>query len=566
MEKPTLAAIGSFTPLFNFLNMNLSIRLALGLGLMLGLVSPVQAQVDTVAIFAPWLDLEFDEAERETMAKGLSEQRNVYQTLHSEELDNGVPPALVFNPIPVEATFETRQDPIVWSLPETERPAKVDELAFYSLGQLAFLLRSRKITSTQLTRLYLKRLKAHGDTLECVITLLEDVALAQAAQADREIAAGLWRGPLHGIPYGIKDLFAYPGYPTTWGATPYREQMREETATVISKLEKAGAVLVAKLTLGALAYGDVWYGGTTRNPWNLEQGSSGSSAGSASATVAGLVGFAIGTETWGSIVSPSTRCGATGLRPTYGRVSRHGAMALSWTMDKVGPICRHAEDCAMVFQAIQGPDSLDQTLVDLPFNYSQTVDLSQLRIGYARNLIERDYYNRARDSATLATLEGLGAKLIPLDWEPNIPVEALNIILTAEAAAAFDELTRSNRDSLMVRQGENAWPNIFRQGQFISAVAYIQANRHRYRLIQEMHAFMQQVDVLVVPSFGGNQLLTTNLTSHPAVVMPNGFQENGTPVSVTFLGNLYDEATILAVAQAYQQATDFDEQHPPQFQ
>lgn len=523
------------------------------------------AQVDTLEVALPLFDLQYSQSERDSLRAGISSLRGDYQTLHSLELDNSIPPALMFNPIPVGMELEERQDPIIWSLPEAQLPPNLSELAFYSVGELAFLLRSRKITSTQLTKLYLERLKTYGDTLHCAITLLEDIALEQAAQADRELAMGRWRGPLHGIPYGVKDLFAYPGYPTTWGAAPYREQTRDEKATVIAKLEEAGAVLVAKLTLGALAMGDVWYGGTTRNPWNLEQGSSGSSAGSASATVAGLVGFAIGTETWGSIVSPSTRCGATGLRPTYGRVSRHGAMALSWSMDKVGPICRTAEGCAMVFQAIIGTDEKDQTLIDVPFNYSQIVDLSQLKIGYASNLMDRNYYNSSRDSAVLETLQGLGAELIPLEWEPSIPVDALSIILTAEAAAAFDQLTRSGRDDLLVRQGKNAWPNIFRQGQMISAVAYIQANRHRYQLIQEMHAFMQQVDVLVVPSFGSNQLLTTNLTSHPAVVMPNGFLPNGSPTSITFLGNLYEEGTILAVARAYQAASKFEDMHPPMF-
>ena len=523
------------------------------------------AQVDTLEVALPLFDLQYSQSERDSLRAGISSLRSDYQTLHSLELDNSIPPALMFNPIPVGMELEERQDPIIWSLPEAQLPPNLSELAFYSVGELAFLLRSRKITSTQLTKLYLERLKTYGDTLHCAITLLEDIALEQAAQADRELAMGRWRGPLHGIPYGVKDLFAYPGYPTTWGAAPYREQTRDEKATVIAKLEEAGAVLVAKLTLGALAMGDVWYGGTTRNPWNLEQGSSGSSAGSASATVAGLVGFAIGTETWGSIVSPSTRCGATGLRPTYGRVSRHGAMALSWSMDKVGPICRTAEGCAMVFQAIIGTDEKDQTLIDVPFNYSQIVDLSQLKIGYASNLMDRNYYNSSRDSAVLETLQGLGAELIPLEWEPSIPVDALSIILTAEAAAAFDQLTRSGRDDLLVRQGKNAWPNIFRQGQMISAVAYIQANRHRYQLIQDMHAFMQQVDVLVVPSFGSNQLLTTNLTSHPAVVMPNGFLPNGSPTSITFLGNLYEEGTILAVARAYQAASKFEDMHPPMF-
>jgi Asp-tRNA(Asn)/Glu-tRNA(Gln) amidotransferase A subunit family amidase len=423
-------------------------------------------------------------------------------------------------------------------------------------------MRRKKITSTELTRLYLDRLKEYGPKLECVITLTEDLALRQAKRADEEIAAGKYRGPLHGIPYGAKDLFAVRGYRTTWGAAPYVDQMIDDDAAVIEKLEAAGAVLVAKLTLGALAWGDVWYGGMTRNPWNLEEGSSGSSAGSASATAAGLVAFAIGTETWGSIVSPCTRCGVTGLRPTYGRVSRSGAMALSWSMDKIGPICRSVEDCAIVFKEILGPDGVDQSVVDVPFAYRPGVSLDKLRIGFTEKLFQEDYENKTRDAATLGTLEGLGANLIPIDL-PDYPVESLAFILSAEAAAAFDELTRSNKDDLMVRQIKNAWPNVFRASRFIPAVEYIQANRVRNQLIVEMARIMEDIDVYVAPSFGGDNLLLTNLTGHPCVVLPNGFDDRGCPVSVTFVGRLYDEGTLLAVAKSYQDATEFHKKHPP---
>jgi Asp-tRNA(Asn)/Glu-tRNA(Gln) amidotransferase A subunit family amidase len=339
--------------------------------------------------------------------------------------------------------------------------------------------------------------------------------------------------------------------------------MIDEDAVVIQRLDEAGAVLVAKLTLGALAWGDVWFGGRTRNPWNPEQGSSGSSAGSASATAAGLVAFSIGTETWGSIVSPSTRCGVTGLRPTYGRVSRAGAMALSWSMDKIGPVCRTVEDCALVFDAIVGPDGVDPTLVDLPFNYNPNIDLKTVRVGYLRTLFEDDYQNRDTDRATLDKLRALGADLIPIEL-PNYPVEALSFILTAEAGAAFDELTRSGRDDLMVRQIRNAWTNVLRSSRLIPAVEYIQANRMRYMIVQDMRNL--GVDVYVAPSFGGNNLLLTNLTGHPCVVLPNGFGEEGNPVSISFIGTLYDEGTLLAVAKAYQDATDFHEKHPPLFQ
>ncbi|RMH75023.1 MAG: amidase, partial [Calditrichaeota bacterium] len=464
-------------------------------------------------------------------------------------------------PIPVGATFDTVRRPFRYRDPgEVELPQNREDLAFYSVAELAALIKSRKISSLELTRFFLERLKKYGPRLECVITLTEELALEQARRADAEIAAGKYRGPLHGIPYGAKDLLAVRGYPTTWGAMPYKDQVIDEDATVIQRLEEAGAVLVAKLTLGALAWGDVWFGGKTRNPWNLEQGSSGSSAGSAAATAAGLVPFAIGTETWGSIVSPSTRCGVTGLRPTFGRVSRTGAMALSWSMDKIGPICRTVEDCAIVFNAIYGPDGIDQSVVDLPFNYSPDIDITRLRIGYLKSAFEADHETKPFDDAALEVLRSMGVELIPIEL-PELPTWNLSFILTAEAAAAFDELTRSNRDDLMVRQIKNAWPNVFRHSRFIPAVEYINANRIRYLLIQEMDKVMRQVDVYVAPSFGEN-LLLTNLTGHPCVVVPNGFKEDGTPVSISFIGKLYGEAEVLAVAKRYQEATGFHRKHP----
>ena len=383
-----------------------------------------------------------------------------------------------------------------------------------------------------------------------------------AKRADDEIAHGKYRGPLHGMPYGAKDLLAVTGTRTSWGAMPYKDQEIDDTATVIRKLDEAGAVLIVKTTLGALAWGDVWYGGMTRNPWNTEQGSSGSSAGSASATAAGLVPFAIGTETWGSIVSPSTVCGTTGLRPTFGRVSRAGAMALSWSMDKIGPICRSVEDCAIVFDAIRGADGIDPAVADGPFAYRPAVKLSSLRIGYVASLFEEDYPNKERDNATLDKLRELGAKLEPIEL-PAIDVTPLACILSAEAAAAFDDLTRSNRDDLMVRQIRNAWPNTFRAARFIPAVEYIQANRIRTRVMREMEKL--PVDVYLTPSFGGDNLLLTNLTGQPCVVLPNGFDEKNEPTSITFMGRLYGDATVLAVAKAYQDATGFNRKHPPKF-
>jgi Asp-tRNA(Asn)/Glu-tRNA(Gln) amidotransferase A subunit family amidase len=516
---------------------------------------------EIVAAAEKLIGLEFSDVERDSMLDGLKRNLKNYQKIRELKIDNSIPPALQFNPIPVGMTFDTQRKPLVTSPPgKVELSENLEDVAFYSIGQLAELIRTGRVTSLQLTKMYLERLKRYGPKLEAVVTLTEDLALAQARRADEEIAAGKYRGPLHGIPYGAKDLLSVKGYKTTWGAMPYKDQVIDEDATVIQRLEEAGAVLVAKLTLGALAWGDVWFGGKTRNPWNLEQGSSGSSAGSAAATSAGLVAFAIGTETWGSIVSPSTRTGVTGLRPTFGRVSRAGAMALSWSMDKIGPITRTVEDCALVFDAILGPDGIDQTVVDLPFNYNPNVNLSELRIGYLKEAFERDYPNKANDQASLEVLRKLGANLIPIEL-PDYPIRSLSFILNAEAAAAFDELTRSGRDDLLVRQIKNAWPNVFRTSRFIPAVEYIQANRVRYQIIQEMAKLMSKVDVYVTPSFGVN-LLLTNLTGHPAVVVPNGFNDKGSPTSISFIGKLYDEATLLAVAKKYQDATDFHLKHP----
>jgi len=509
------------------------------------------------------IGIQFTDAEKDSMLFDLLDNLESYAALREVDIPNSIPPALRFDPMPVGKEIDRTVKPPVYSpASHVSPPENREELAFYSVRDLSELIRTVQITSTELTRIYLDRLEKYGPQLECVVTLTEEIALEQAKRADREIAAGKYRGPLHGIPYGAKDLLAVRGYKTTWGAMPYKDQDIDENAAVIEKLEEAGAVLVAKLTLGALAWGDVWFGGTTRNPWNLDQGSSGSSAGPASATAAGLVAFSIGTETWGSIVSPSTRCGVTGLRPTYGRVSRTGAMALSWSMDKIGPICRTVEDCALVFDAIRGPDGVDQTLVDLPFNYDHRVDLKDVRIGYLKELFDEEYPSREIDLATLDKLRRLGADLVPVTL-PDYPVDALAFVLSAEAAAAFDGLTRSGKDDDMVRQVRDAWPNVFRSSRFIPAVEYIQANRIRYMIIQEMEHL--GVDLYVAPSFGGNNLLLTNLTGHPCVVLPNGFDDGGQPVSISFIGRLYDEATLLAVAKAYQDATGFHEKHPPLF-
>jgi Asp-tRNA(Asn)/Glu-tRNA(Gln) amidotransferase A subunit family amidase len=428
----------------------------------------------------------------------------------------------------------------------------------------------------QLTEMYLGRIKRYDPVLKAVITLTEERARRQAAAADAEIARGKYRGPLHGIPWGAKDLLAVKGYKTTWGAGPYRDQVIDVDATVVQRLDAAGAVLLAKLTLGELAQGDIWFGGTTKNPWNVAQGSSGSSAGPASAAAAGLVGFAIGTETLGSISSPSTRNGVTGLRPPFGRVPRTGAMALSWTMDKIGPIARSVEDCALVLEAIHGPDNEDRTVKDIPFSWDATLKPTALRVGYNKSafeLPERNDKNQLQhgtkkfDDAALDVLRKLGVQLIPVEL-PEMPYGAMRLVLTAEGAAAFDELTRSGRDKELVQQTPRDWANTFRTARFIPAVDYVNANRARTLAMQRWHTLFQTVDVIVTPTNVGSQLTATNLTGHPAVILPSGFRDTSdtdstqVPVSLTFLGGLYQEAKLLAVAKAWQDATDFHLRHP----
>ncbi len=509
--------------------------------------------------------LEFTDQERELMVDGLNKHLKSYEKLREVRLDNSVVPAIQFNPVAPGMKFEKKQLPIKASKPiKAKRPSDIKELSFWTITNLAGLIKSRKVSSLELTKMYLSRLKKYDRKLQCVITLTEELALQQAKRADREIAAGRYQGPLHGIPWGAKDLLAVKGYKTTWGAMPYKDQVINTDATVVERLEEAGAVLVGKLTLGALAWGDVWFAGKTRNPWNTEKGSRGSSAGPAAATAAGLVGFSIGSETWGSIVSPCTACGVTGLRPTFGRISRYGAMALSWTMDKIGPICRSVEDCAMVFNAIYGPDGKDSTVVDLPFNWNAGQGIKALKIGYIKSAFEqkrKDKESKANDEATLEVLRGLGIELIPIEL-PDYPVDAIAFILDVEAAAAFDELTRSGRDDLLVRQIKNAWPNRFREARLVPAVKYIQANRLRTLVIKAMQELMSGIDVYVAPSRVGNNLLLTNLTGHPAVVLPNGFNKKKEPTSITFTGKLYGESEVLAVAKAYQDATGFHLKHP----
>jgi Asp-tRNA(Asn)/Glu-tRNA(Gln) amidotransferase A subunit family amidase len=514
--------------------------------------------------------LEFTDAERELMLEGVNDALKDFERLREVEIPNSVSPAIHFEPVLAGRHFPTESQRFRYSRPRgLQRPANLEEVAFWPVTMLAELVRTRQVTSRELTDMYLDRLRRHGPTLECVVTLTEDLALRQAARADAELARGHYRGPLHGIPWGAKDLLAEDSYQTTWGAKPFESQRIPDDATVVRRLEEAGAVLVAKLTLGALAWGDVWFGGTTKNPWNLEQGSSGSSAGSAAATVAGLVGFSIGSETLGSIVSPSTRCGATGLRPTFGRVSRAGAMALSWTMDKLGPICREVEDCALVLHAIHGADGHDPTARDVAFDWDAGQPLSELRVGYLRSAFvseREDEEWKAFDERSLEAVRELGIEPVPIEIPDDLPIGAMRLILSAEAAAAFDDLTRSGRDDELVRQIRNAWPNVFRQARLIPAVEYIQANRLRTMAMERFETAMEGIDVLVTPSFGGSILLYTNLTGHPTVVIPNGFrEEDGTPTSICFVGKLFGDAEALRLAKAVQNAGNLHKQRPPLF-
>ena len=534
------------------------------------ITTQAQTKADSLQLIrntAKLYDLDFTDAEADSMMGNLNNYLLLYKGMHKTLPANDIPFPFAFNPAPLGMKVSTRREKIYWDIPlRVELPVNKNELAFYSIPQLASLILNKKISSVNLTKFFIDRLKKWGDTLECVITLTEDLALKQAQQADDELKAGIYRGPLHGIPYGLKDLFAVKGYKTTWGSTPYKDQMLDMDSYVYKKLKDAGAVLCAKLSMGALAYNNKWFGGETKNPWNLNQGSSGSSAGSAAATAAGLLPFAIGTETLGSIVSPSTRCGATGLRPTFGTVSRYGAMVLCWSLDKAGPICRSAEDAAIVYAFIHGTDGNDPSAIRHTFNYTGKVDWTKIRIAYADNFFKR-LNKDAPEWKVIETYRSLGANVQAINFPDSAmyPVNLVSIILNAESAAAFDELTRTNRDDLIERQDKDFWPNSFRAARTIPAVEYINANRYRYTLCQNMNAFMKNYDVLIVPTFSGRQLSITNLTGNPVVCMPIGFNQTGSPLSITLIGNLYDEATILAAAKAFQDKTEHNKKHPEKF-
>ena len=532
--------------------------------------APDEITVPILRVTQQLLGLNFTDAQLDSTRRNLTNYRDSYEALRKIPLPNSVAPSVVFDPRPLRLrqamlTTTSINPGKLPEAPKVKLPANRDELAFYTVRQLGELLRTKQISSEELTTFFLARLRKYDPQLHCVITLTETLALQQAQQADQEIKAGKYRGPLHGIPFGVKDLYSAKGYRTTWGSVPYKDQMLDEDAAVVERLRAAGAVLLAKLTLGELAQGDVWFGEKTRTPWDITKGSSGSSAGSASAVAAGLLPFAMGTETLGSIISPSTACGVTGLRPTYGRVSRAGAMALSWTMDKAGPLARSAEDCALVLAALcaAGPDARDPATMLAPnrFEYAFGSSVKKLRVGYLKAAFDQNYPTKANDLATLDVLRKLGVELVPLEL-PALSPGMLRFILTAEGAAAFDDLTRSGRDGQLVLQNRSAWPNTFRSSRFIPAVEYLQAQRVRSLLIEQLDARLKGFDCYIAPSFSAN-LVLTNLTGHPAVALPNGLTAAGLPTTITFMGQLYEEGKLLALAKAYQDATDFDEKHPP---
>jgi Asp-tRNA(Asn)/Glu-tRNA(Gln) amidotransferase A subunit family amidase len=515
-------------------------------------------------------DVSFSDSELDAMVDGVNANLRALADLHALQLDNGVAPPLYFNPVLPGMPIDRSSRPLRRSKkPGRRRPASSEEIAYLPVTDLAELIRTRQLTALELTRIYLDRLKRYGPQLQCVVTLTEDRAARQAEQVDKEIASGRYRGPLHGIPWGVKDLFATRGYPTTWGAAPYRDRVIDVDATVVSRRDAAGAVLVAKLATGELARDDIWFGGQTKNPWDRSMGSQGSSAGPGSATAAGLVGFSIGTETLGSIVEPSGICGVTGLRPTFGRVSRHGVMTLAWTLDKIGPMCRSVEDCALVLAAIQGPDDHDLSVQAIPFNWDATADIRTLRVGYLKAAFDdtrQTAQTDANDARALDTLRRLGVTPVEVRLPERATVAAVPILF-AESNASLREPTRTALEQL-VRKDRAAAQNSFR---LLPASDYLDANRARGVLMRDMARMMSDIDVYVTPfdyaDYTPNPVATlntliTNLTGQPCVVVPHGFNEKRQPTSLTFVGRVFGEAAMLTAARAFQQATDWHVQHP----
>jgi Asp-tRNA(Asn)/Glu-tRNA(Gln) amidotransferase A subunit family amidase len=549
-------------------NLSRLIQTIIGFSSFLVLTSTIAAQevsVNEIIHTEKMYDLHFTDAKRDSLVNQLNANLKLYQYLHGFNLPNSVPLPNWFDPVLPGMTFNTKQQPVTWNIPErVAMPADTNQLAFYTIPQLASLLRHHKMTSVQLSRFFINRLKKYGDTLHCVISLTEAIAMEQAKRADAAFAQGIDKSALQGIPYGLKDLFAVKGTRTTYGTPPFKNQVIDEDAFVYQQLEKAGAVLIAKLSMGELAMDDIWFGGQTKNPWNLQQGSNGSSAGSASATVAGLVPFAIGTETYGSIVAPSAVCGATGLRPTFGSVSRTGGMTLAWTSDRIGPICRNAEDAAIVFAYIHGSDAYDHASRTMPFNYTGSVDLKKIKVAYAKNYIDTLPVNSA-EKAVIKTLKNAGVQVTAIDFPSNLHTnDLLTTIWAAESAAAFDPLTRSGKDSEMVQQWQSRYPNMLRSARFIPAVEYLTVSRLRYMVMQQSFPLLSRYDIIIVPSMADEPMALTCLTGNPCITLPAGNGAAGTaPPSITFIGGkLYSEAIIAAFAKKFQQITHYEQQHP----
>jgi len=510
--------------------------------------------------------LEVTPEQAEAMVENVQENLAKYREIHSAPLGNEVPLPLHFNPRVPGVPIDTAAAPLQVSATEVKRPANLEAAAFWPVTHLAHLLETRQVSSRELTEMYLGRLQRHGPTLNCVVTLTPERARAEAERADEEISAGRYRGHLHGIPYGVKDIIAARGYPTTWGFAAFADRVIDQDATVIQRLDEAGAVLVAKLTSGELAFGDQWFGGRTNSPWNPEVGSSGSSAGSGAATAAGLVGFAIGTDTGGSILSPSERCGVVGLRPTFGRVSRHGVMAAGTTLDKVGPMCRSAEGAALVLHAIAGPDDRDFSVPDIPVNWDAGRDVTQLRLGYLTFAFEaeEDAEYRAHHTRVTDLLRAEFGSLQPVELPPS----NLNFFVEyVERAAGFTEFLRDGLDAHLVRPRHGTE---LRANHLVPTVEYLQANRDRQRLIEKTHEALSEVDVVFAPhglwwhpTRSLNAL--TSLTGHPVVSVPTGLRSNGQPLGVTLAGHLYREGELLAVAQRLLEATGFQRERPPLF-
>ena len=545
--------------------------------------------------------LTFSDEDQKAMLQAANQNLTRYEEVRAIHIPNDVAPPFYFSALVPGMKVNRTREPLRFSTPTVKRPANLEDAAFWPIVQLAQLVKTKQVTSTELTEMYLGRLHRLNAKLNCVVTFLDDVARAQAKQADAEIAAGHYKGPLHGIPWGAKDIIAVKGYKTTWGSAAYKDQQIDQEASVVEMLRDAGAVLLAKLSTGELAQGDRWFGGQTMNPWNLTEGSSGSSAGPASATAAGCVAFGVGSETSGSILSPSARCGITGLRPTFGRVSRYGVMALSWTQDRLGPLCRYAEDCALVMSVIARADDRDLSVSDIPFNWNAHLDIRKLRVGFLKDAFEetRDPIAKRDDEKTMEQVQALGVKLIPVTMpETNVDASSFGV----ESGAFFDELIRTGGDKRMSNPPRAAG---FRSSRLIPAVDYLQAQRTRTMMMMQLAAATADVDVYLVPVNNGGggggrgrggapdaaatttppatpaaggrgrgaggprrssvlqrHFAMANSAGYPALNIPNGFAESGSPGAITFYARPFGEAELLALGKAYQDVAGFHLKHP----